>query len=96
MSLTISDSVATLSVQSIAEVPAQFRALVKERLADPGDLEADGGWRSFQTPGDLESEKPNRKAGYCCVDPARMICVYGSHRPGECPSTVVEIEVTGP
>ena len=31
MSLTISDSVATLSVQSIAEVPAQFRALVKEQ-----------------------------------------------------------------
>lgn len=96
MSLTISDSVATLSVQSIAEVPAQFRALVKEQLADPGDLEADGVWRSFQTPLDLESEKPNRKAGYCCIDPLRMICVYGSHRPGECPSTVVEIEVNGP
>jgi hypothetical protein len=96
MSLTISDSVATLSVQSIAEVPARFRALVKERLADPGDLEADGVWRSFQTLGDLDSAKPGRKAGFCAIDLARMICVYGSHRPGECPSTVVEIEVTGP
>ena len=96
MSLKISDSITVLSVQSIAEVPAQFRALVKERLADPGDLEADGGWRSFQTPGDLDSAKPGRKAGFCVIDLARMICVYGSHRPGECPSTVVEIEVTGP
>lgn len=95
MSLTISDSNAVLSVQSLTEIPALFRALVKERLADPGDLEADGQWRSFQTPGDLDSAKPVRKAGYCCIDPARMICVYGSHRPGECPSTVVEIEVTG-
>ena len=96
MSLTISDSLAVLSVQSIDEVPARLRALVKERLADPGDMAADGRWYAFQTPIDLESEKPNRKAGYCCIDPARMICVYGSHRPGECPSTVVEIEVTGP
>lgn len=96
MSLHLSDSTPTLSVHSIAEVPARFRDLVKERLADPGDLEVDGQWRSFETPGDRESSKPGRKAGFCCIDPLRLIAVYGSHRPGECPSTVVEIEIAGP
>ena len=96
MSLKLSDNTAVLSARSIDEIPTLFRALVTEKLADPGELAADGTWRSFQTPGDQDSAKPGRKAGFCSIDPLRMIGVYGSHRPGECPSTVVEIELSGP
>ncbi len=95
MSLTLCDPGATLTAPDLAALPALFRAYVKEQLADPGPLPADGDFHSFQTPGDAVSEKNGRRAGYVCLDPARLIGVFGSHRPGECAPTVIEFDVAG-
>jgi hypothetical protein len=95
MSLKLGDTTQTVSGDSLQDVALQFRQIVKEALADPGELTADGRFTSFVTPGDLESSKPGRKAGFCCIDPLRFICCFGSHRPGEHPATVLEIEIPG-
>lgn len=95
MSLTLCDTGATLTAPDLAALPALFRAYVKEQLADPGPLPADGDFHGFQTPGDAVSEKDGRRAGYVCLDPTRLIGVFGSHRPGECPPTVIEFDVAG-
>lgn len=95
MSLRIGDTTETVSGNSLQDVALKFRQIVKDALADPGELTPDGRFYSFQTPGDLESSKPGRKAGYAVVDPLKFICCYGSHRPGECPPVTLEIEIPG-
>ena len=95
MSLKLGDTTETVSGNSLQDVALQFRQIVKEALADPGELTPDGRFTSFVTPGDLESAKPGRKAGYAVIDPLKFICCYGSHRPGECAPVVLEIEIPG-
>lgn len=83
MSLSISDSGTTLSAPSLSEVPAIFRAFVTKELSDPGPITADGEWRQFQTPGDLVSEKPSRRAGTVTLAADALTGAFGSRRPGE-------------
>lgn len=93
MSLKLSDSGLTLSANTIAQIPALFRAYVAEHLADPGELSPDGQWRSFPTPGDLESAKPGRKAGTVMLALDSMSGAFGSRRPGECAITAVAFDL---
>ena len=95
MSLKIGDTTETVSGNSLEQVAIAFRQIVKDALADPGELTADGRFVSFVTPGDQVSTKPGKKAGYACIDPLRFIAVYGSHRLEECPPVVMEIEIPG-
>jgi len=93
MSLFISDSGTTLSAQSVAEIPMIFRAYVENELADPGELVADGEWRSFSTPSDLVSTKPGRQAGTVMLSTDSLTGAYGSRRPGECPITSITFDL---
>ena len=93
MSLKIRDSGDTLPAQSVTEIPAIFRQFVKERLADPGEIIADGEWRQFQTPGDLVSQKQGRRAGTIMLAADSMTGAYGSRRPGEWPIQTVNFDL---
>jgi phage/plasmid primase-like uncharacterized protein len=93
MSLKIRDNGDTLPAQSVTEIPAIFRQFVTEKLADPGEIVADGEWRQFQTPGDLVSEKQGRKAGTVMLSADSMTGAYGSRRPGECAIQAVNFDL---
>ena len=93
MSLKISDSGDTLPAQSVTEIPAIFRQWVKEKLADPGEIIADGEWRQFQTPGDLVSQKQGRRAGTILLSSDFTTGAFGSRRPGECPIQTVNFDL---
>lgn len=93
MSLTLKDASSRLAVESIAQIQDAFRQYVTDQFVDPGAIEPDGRFHTFRTPGDAESDRKNGKAGYCCIDPARLVGVFGSYRPGECPATVIEFQL---
>ncbi|MDS4071047.1 MAG: DUF3987 domain-containing protein [Candidatus Competibacter sp.] len=93
MSLILKDASNRLAVESIAQIQDAFRQHVTEKFIDPGAIEPNGRFHTFRTPGDAESDRKNGKAGYCCIDPARLVGVFGSYRPGECPATVIEFQL---
>ncbi|MCC7221855.1 MAG: DUF3987 domain-containing protein, partial [Candidatus Contendobacter sp.] len=93
MGLKLSDSGTTLSAKIIADIPAIFRDYIKKELADPGELVADGEWRQFQTPGDLESAKAGRKAGTVMLSADSLTGAFGSRRPGEFPITSITFDL---
>lgn len=93
MSLKISDSGTTLPAANLSEVPAIFRAFVTKELADPGPITADGEWRAFQTPGDVDSTKPGRKAGTVMLSADSLTGAFGSRRPGECAISAVNFDL---
>ena len=94
MSLRLKDAGdAPLAVESIDQIPTAFRRHVTEKFADPGDIEPDGRFHTYKTPGDTESSRKNGKAGYAVIDPARLVGVFGSYRPGECAPTVIEFQL---
>ena len=84
MSLKIKDSGHSLSARTLTEIPDIFRKYVTQELADPGEIIADGEWRKFTTPGDLDSAKRGRQAGAVMLSADSMSGAYGSRRPGEC------------
>lgn len=93
MSLKICDNGDTLPAQSVTEIPAIFRQWVKEKLADPGEIIADGEWRQFETPGDLVSRKQGRRAGTIMLSCDSTTGAFGSRRPGECPIQTVNFDL---
>ena len=93
MSLKIKDSGTTLSARTVTEIPDIFRQYVTKKLADPGEIIADGEWRTFITPGDQESAKQGRKAGTAMLAADSMTGAFGSYRPGEYPITSITFDL---
>ena len=93
MSLKISDSGTPLSAANLSEIPTIFRNFITKELADPGPITADGEWRQFQTPGDLDCAKHGRRAGTVMLSADSLTGAFGSRRPGEYAITAVSFDL---